>query len=346
MTYADSELEQITFAQFSDEWLREFTDTYLSPFEKGQKFAYKLVSQWLNVAEGDEDLVLCDGSGDGGIDIAYLHRAAADDDGEEGQTEEGDTWYLIQSKYGSSFQGQDTVFLEGRKVIATLSGENQHLSERTRGLVGRINTFMERASPRDRLILVFATSKPINEDDRRALDDIRALGRQKFPGVFDVEDISLQTLWENRDEALPSISVEIQGDFVEPSSGLRVGTIPLTHLFKFLKDYKGKTGNLDQLYEKNVRQFLGGRRKINRGIAHTLQTNPKCSDFTTMVSPLLLLILRPRAMRWCCTIPMLSMAARQLGQFGIFCNKNWIQAERETVQPLLSGVQERSVVLS
>ena len=111
MTYADSELEQITFAQFSDEWLREFTDTYLSPFEKGQKFAYKLVSQWLNVAEGDEDLVLCDGSGDGGIDIAYLHRAAADDDGEEGQTEEGDTWYLIQSKYGSSFQGQDTVFL-------------------------------------------------------------------------------------------------------------------------------------------------------------------------------------------------------------------------------------------
>ena len=39
--------------------------------------------------------------------------------------------------------------------------------------------------------------------------------------------------------------------------------------------YRGKTGILDQLYEKNVRQFLGSRRKTNRRIADTLRENPE-----------------------------------------------------------------------
>lgn len=274
MTNADSEQQHTTFDQFCSEWLEEFNDPGLSSREKGQRFAFKLVTQWLDVPEGDEDLILCDGSGDGGIDVAYLRRAVSDYDGDEDETEEGDTWYLVQSKYGSSYQGQETIFQEGRKVIATLTGENQNVSETTRWLVGRLGNFVERASPRDRLVLVLATTKPMSEEDRRAWDDIRELGKNRFPGLFDVEDISLQTLWEKTGESLPSISVEIQGDFVEPSAGLRVGTIPLTKLFDFLKDYKRKTGNLDQLYERNVRQFLGGRRKINRGIANTLANEP------------------------------------------------------------------------
>ena len=67
----------------------------------------------------------------------------------------------------------------------------------------------------------------------------------------------------------------ITGNFVDPSSGLRVGTIPLTDLYQFLKAYRDKTGNLDQLYEKNVRQFLGSRTKINRRIAETLNDKPE-----------------------------------------------------------------------
>ena len=60
-------------------------------------------------------------------------------------------------------------------------------------------------------------------------------------------------------------------------------------LYEFLKTYRAKTGNLDQLYERNVRQFLGGRRKINKGIAHTLQNKPEIfglynNGFTIVVS--------------------------------------------------------------
>ena len=116
----------------------------------------------------------------------------------------------------------------------------------------------------------------MSESDRRALDDLRVLGKERIGGLFDVEAVSLNTIWETRLTAPePVLSLPIKGNFVDPSSGLRVGTVFLTDLYKFLKEYRTKTGNLDQLYEKNVRQFLGGRRKINRGIAQTLQKNPE-----------------------------------------------------------------------
>ena len=120
--------DEITFEEFCDEWLDEFRHSEQSPLEKGRRFAFKLVSQWLGIPGDDEDLLVCDGSGDGGIDVAYLRRADLDESEQEGQSEEGDTWYLVQSKYGTAFQGQETVVNEGRKVIATLKGENTRLS--------------------------------------------------------------------------------------------------------------------------------------------------------------------------------------------------------------------------
>ena len=267
---------EVTFEGFCEEWLREFRESDLSSFAKGKGFAFKLVTQCLSVSDDDEDLVLCDGSGDGGIDIAYLRRADIDNTEQDSQFDEGDTWYLIQSKYGTAFQGQDTIISEGLKVIRTLSGENSHLSEKVSQLMGRLNTFLQQASERDRIVLVFATEKPISESDRQALHKIRSLGRESLSSMFDVEDMSLYTIWEARDTEEPSpISLSIQGDFVDPSSGLRVGTVSLTNLYHFLSAYRDKTGNLDQLYERNVRKFLGGKGKINKGIAETLESSPE-----------------------------------------------------------------------
>ena len=276
MTSDTASYEEVTFEEFGEEWLSEFTEGNLSSFEKGQRFGLKLITQWLNVTDDDEDLVLCDGSGDGGIDIAYLRRADIDDGEHDSQSEEGDTWYLIQSKYGTAFQGSDTVIDEGRKVLATLTGENTRLSDHVSRLVARLHTFVQQASERDRIILVFATVQPMTESDRQALNDVRLIGSERFPNLFDVEDVSLQTIWEARPTSeQPSLSLPVRGNFVDPNPGLRVGTIPLTDLYQFLKAYRDKTGNLDQLYEKNVRQFLGNRRKINKGIAETLHKSPQ-----------------------------------------------------------------------
>ena len=262
--------------------------------------------------------MICDGSGDGGIDIAYLRGSEVDadtgDNGQDGQSVSGDVWYLFQSKYGTAFQGQETIVSEGRKVIATLTGENIQVSDATRQLVAKLKTFGQQASERDRMVLVFATDAAMSESDRQALDDLRILGKDRIGALFDVEDVSLNTIWEIRPtSSQPVITLSINGNFVDPSSGLRVGIVSLTDLYGFLKAYRMKTGNLDQLYEKNVRQFLGGRRKINRGIAQTLQSSPEIfglynngitivvSDFSTDATGMACLLSDPYVVNGCQT---------------------------------------------
>ena len=268
--------DKVSYQEFHEEWIAEVEDGEPSPLDKGRRFASNLITQWLDVTTDDDDFVICDGSGDGGIDVAYLKRADIDTERHDDNSEQGDTWYLVQSKYGTAFAGVDTILEEGSKVIATLMGQNQHLSQVSRQLLQKLDLFRQQASEADRIVLVFATTNPITQQDRQALDDIKLIGRERGIRNFDVEEVSLQTIWEalEPDEA-QRLSIPVKGQFVEQYSGLLVGTVSLVDLFEFLKSYKSKTGDLTTLYEKNVRQFLGGRRKINRGIANTLNESPE-----------------------------------------------------------------------
>ena len=267
-----------TYEQFREEWLDEIKNDDLSPSDKGRLFGAKLVTQWLGVTTDDDDFVICDGAGDGGIDIAYLQHADNDSEGRGNDTDtiEGDTWYLVQSKYGTAFTGSDTILEEGNKIIRTLQGETRHSSEVSLQLLEKLDLFRQQASDADRIVLVFAITDPITQQDRQALDDIKLIGRERVIQNFDVEEVSLRTIWEALDDIdQPKLSVPVKGQFVEQYSGLLVGTVSLIELFEFLKSYQSRTGNLDQIYEKNVRKFLGSRRKINKGIANTLNVSPE-----------------------------------------------------------------------
>ncbi len=132
---------------FRREWLAEITEGSSNTVELGRKFALKIVTQWLDGFEPGTDLVYCDGAGDGGIDIAYLDRA----DEANSEDASGDTWYLIQSKYGSAFRGTNTLLAEGQKVIDTLDGKRERLSSLAEGLLDRLQQFRRNASERDRI---------------------------------------------------------------------------------------------------------------------------------------------------------------------------------------------------
>jgi len=69
--------DSLTFEAFEKEWLTEVKAGSPNTIELGRRFSQKLISQWLDFAEDIEspdDIVYCDGTGDGGIDIAYLQR--------------------------------------------------------------------------------------------------------------------------------------------------------------------------------------------------------------------------------------------------------------------------------
>lgn len=262
-----------SFQDFRNGWLEEVLADNPSTTEVGHRFARKLITQWLDIPEDSDNIEYCDGAGDGGIDIAYLERGGES----SGESLKGDTWYLVQSKYGAVSQGK--LLDEAQKVLETLEGERPHLSSLADSLRERLLTFLGQASERDRLILVFATEKPVTSDGlRRTLETIRAIGRQRLGPLFDVEAVSIDTIYQRLAEGATAsaVRVTVNSPLMSSSSGLLVGAISLFDLYEFLSDYRTQTaGDLDRLYEKNVRRFLGNRGRVNRAIKKTLEDAPE-----------------------------------------------------------------------
>lgn len=265
------------FADFREEWIADIRQGDPSNTELGHRFAHKILTQWRDVDEASDDVVYCDGAGDGGIDIAYLDRDGETSDENDGLVG-GHTWYLVQSKYGSAFQGTGTLLEESQKVIDTLDGNQDRLSSLAKGLQERLRTFRRKASDRDRMTLVFATEEPLNEEQIRVLRDVRAMGRERFGSIFDVEAVSIETIYSRvLDDTSPDSShsqIPLKADLASSGDDLLVGAVSLLDLYEFLKTYRSTTQDLDQLYEKNVRRFLGNRRKVNRAMQQTLREEP------------------------------------------------------------------------
>jgi len=263
-----------SYDDFKVEWLQSIVAGSPSTTELGHRFSRKILGDWLDFNSETEDIIFCDGAGDGGIDIAFLVLGETLDDG----SQEGNTWYLVQSKHGSAFSGSSTILIEGKKVIENLRGNNQRLSSLGEAVSNRIQNFIRDRGPNDKLTLVYATHEPLNEEEKRAAEDVRTLGRQHLGDLFDTESISIQTIYNRIAElqsAVNRTTVNLKGKLVLSGSDLWVGSVSLLDLYLFLKEFKKITGDLDQLYEKNVRKFLGGGRVVNKGISDTLKQSPE-----------------------------------------------------------------------
>lgn len=132
-------------------------------------------------------------------------------------------------------------------------------------------------SERDRIILVFATQAPLAIEEKRVMGDLRAMGRQRLGNLFDVESISIETIYQRTLEILEHarIRVVLKSNLAGSGDELLVGSTPLVALYGFMKEYRSKTEDLDRLYEKNVRKFLGMRGRVNKAIQGTLEKTPE-----------------------------------------------------------------------
>lgn len=273
-----SEHSVISLDQFRQSWLEAVVAGAPSTVELGRRFALKLVTQWMDTSDSTSDLVFCDGAGDGGIDIALLDTGP--DESNDESEGSGHTWYLVQSKYGSAFKGGSTLLVEGQKVIDTLDGKRHQLSSLAEGLLERLRNFRNGAGPADRIVLVFATETPLNEPERQVLADLRAMGRARLGPLFDVETISIETIYARlQEEEAANLSnrlrVKLDAQVVSSGADLLVGSVGLSKLYEFLRAYRELTGDLDRIFEKNVRRFLGSRGKVNKAMQATLQSAPE-----------------------------------------------------------------------
>lgn len=263
---------------FRTSWIESVRAGTPSTVELGRRFALKLVTQWMDVAETAADFIYCDGSADGGIDVALLDTGP--EEMPDDSTTSGHTWYLVQSKYGSAFAGSHTLLLEGQKVIETLDGRRLRLNSLADGLLERLKNFRNGAGHNDRIVLVFATEYALTDEQKRALNDLRAMGNARLGAIFDVESISIETIHARLQEIHNStadshLSVELDAQLVPSGTDLLVGSVGLQKLYEFLRRYRERTGDLDRIYEKNVRRFLGGRGKVNKAMQSTLREAPE-----------------------------------------------------------------------
>lgn len=268
----------VNLEQFSNSWLEDVRSGNPSTVELGRRFALKLVTQWLDTSEITADFIYCDGSSDGGIDVALLDTGP--DEATDDTAISGHTWYLVQSKYGSAFAGVGTLLIEGQKVIETLDGRRPRLNSLAEGLLERLTNFRNGAGPGDRIILVYATEHALGEDEKRALADLRILGTARLGAIFDIETISIETIYARLQESEAAssaqrLSVDLDAQLVPSGPDLLVGSVGLLTLYQFLQQYRDKTGDLDRIYEKNVRRFLGGRGKVNKAMQSTLRDAPE-----------------------------------------------------------------------
>lgn len=174
---------------------------------------------------------------------------------------------VFSSEYGSSFVGTSTLIEEAQKLIDTIDGKRNNLSLFAAGFLERLQTFRMQASEKDKMVLVYAIQRPLSEDESRAVEDIKAMGKNRLGAMFDTDVVSLETIYHRTLEEISHVKkshVSITAHLVPSGEEMLVGSVGLVQLFEFLKNYKATTGDIDMLYEENVRKFLGSRKKVNR----------------------------------------------------------------------------------
>lgn len=270
--------DEIDFADYRASWLEDVTRGNPSTVELGRRFALKLITQWMEDSVETDNFIYCDGSRDGGIDLALLDTGPEESADETGVS--GHTWYLVQSKYGSAFSGPETLLIEGQKVIDTLDGKRERLNSLAEGVLERLSNFKRGSGPADKIVLIFATEAPLHEDEKRVLADLRSMGTARLGPMFDIEALSIETIFARLKEVesvslTKRLKVSLDAQMVPSGPDLLVGSVGLSNLYAFLKRYRDLTGDLDRIYEKNVRRFLGARGKVNKAMQSTLRDAPE-----------------------------------------------------------------------
>lgn len=271
-----------TYEELRAQWCDEI-DRLPNSVEKGREFAIRISSQYLEVDPNDENFHWTDGPNDGGIDIAYLDLGDGDTD-DDGADEDpvGTTWWIFQCKYAGAPSKAVRIFEEGQKLLATIFG-NKELRGSGSGVAEKLRNFcLSQGGELDRLVYAVATIDPLDHKASEQLDDLRKLGASKSRANgprFEVIGVSVKSVHERLSltENAERVELDLRGEFTQMSEDSWVGSVAVSDLYQFLKRYRSATNDLDQIYEKNVRRWLGFNKsnKVNYGLRQTIENCPE-----------------------------------------------------------------------
>lgn len=252
----------VDYNAYKKEWLEEIDNNSSGSQNASDRFAERLFSQWLDIDETSEDFYSLNNIG---FSFAYYHEGSPE---EENSSEEY-IWYIVYSNYK---QSDYSIFFDKIKELNNFLILNPNSQKD--GIIFEINKFTRKVKKdplANKITLVITTD---NEELFREYNQIKNQIDQYE--LFSFEIISIRTI-HNRilDENERSADFYINANLTKFGKNLLVGSIPLKHLYEFLLRYRNSMGDLDLIYQKNVRRYLGSKNKVNKEIRNTILNNPE-----------------------------------------------------------------------
>jgi hypothetical protein len=235
---------------------------YSTSVEKGRAFLELCTKELFS----DLDINYIDGSGDGGIDAFCITNNVEDG------FDSVDRFLIIQSKFGESFAGPDTIRSEFSKIIENFENKD---------FLGKGDVFdtlrkfvkYDKRVRKPQIKVIFLTSRPMSVSERSVLRAQQKTLEKAFSGVdVSCENFDLDCIFTDRVD-IGKYKVKLL-DF-SVSCGCLTGKISVEEIVRLYNNVENKTGNNKVLFSKNFRQSLGDKGKINKSIKSTVVDNPR-----------------------------------------------------------------------
>ena len=254
---------EISYEQFCSQWIADVKALF-APDEAptGRELRREIIAQITR--DGlDNDF--------GDDEIVWIERGAAGLDAYFWDNDEEDDAPLMRVV---RFLLSGDLPTDGRAVTREVNALCKLLNQADAdGELEPLLDFWRRPEPGARLIVTFVSPNPLPASEREALPDAAAILATNANLETGVEAISLHTIY-TRDYVDISVAVplRVRGEL---DGGFIIGAVSLPDLYEFLREFRGVRGELDSLYDKNVRVFLGRAGKTNKGISKTLREEPE-----------------------------------------------------------------------
>ena len=160
------------------------------------------------------------------------------------------------------------VLAQTGRILRRLDAGREHAPQSWDSLFD----FLDLEDKNKRVKLVFASLQPMPERELQALAGASDMVSARLGLECEPLNLSLETLFKGN--AGVQISLRVAAGESELSPDFVAGTVSLLDLWEFLRQYKDLRGELDRLYDKNVRLFQGKARKANKAIVKTLREEP------------------------------------------------------------------------
>jgi len=249
----------INFSDFKNNWLQGLDNTNSNIF--ANQFSTKLLSQWLDLSENNEQLIESDGSRNFGLSLIYQQT----DDAEN-------KIFLVVNKYAvqvdSDIQLRDGII----KILQHFYRKSDYLE-----LPEQVKLIIKLISDETEVIVLIATEDDVDTETLIAIYNLKTKVKTEISNLIDIQHISLRNIYELvlEEEEKANYNFNFKADIRPSGNNIFMGSVELLQLYEFLATYEKETGDINRIYEKNVRNYQGAEKSVNKGIRKTILLYPQ-----------------------------------------------------------------------